>query len=80
MTNKKVFVVVIVANQVDGNGTLVKIDKVFSSAKDAETYFSREKRSWKETITVNNSTIECVCERGIQEADFEEKGNLNEPS
>jgi hypothetical protein len=75
MANKKVFVVVTVANQVDGAATLVKVEKVFASAKETENYLVNEKKNWREIITFNNASLECVCERGVQEADYEDKEN-----
>jgi len=75
MPIKKVFVVVTVANQVDGVATLVKVEKVFSTASEAEKYLANEKKNWREVITFNNSSFECICERGVQETDFEYKEN-----
>jgi len=75
MAIKKVFVVVTVANQVDGAATLVKVEKVFPTARDAENFLAKEKSNWREMINFNNSSLECICERGVQEADFEDKEN-----
>jgi hypothetical protein len=75
MANKKVFVIITVANQIDGAVTLVKVEKVFSNARDAENFLAKEKTNWREMLNFNNSSFECICERGVQEADFEDKEN-----
>lgn len=78
MKNRTVFVVLTVANEFNGSITLVKVEKVFSSAIDAQNYLAKEKKSWRENITINNSSIDCVCERGIQESILEDKESKDE--
>ena len=78
MKNRTVFVVLTVANEFNGSITLVKVEKVFSSATDAQNYLAKEKKSWRENITINNSSIDCVCERGIQETILEDKESKDE--
>lgn len=67
---EKVFAVVTVASEIGGIGVLVKIEKVFKSANDAEIYVKRENKSWREVIQINNNSIDCLCERGIQEVEL----------
>jgi|APGre2960657423_1045063.scaffolds.fasta_scaffold406081_2 uncharacterized protein YmfQ (DUF2313 family) len=78
MKNRTVFVAVTVANEFNGTVTLVKVEKIFSSAKDAQDYMTKEKKNWRENITINNSSIDCICERGIQETIFEDKESKDE--
>jgi hypothetical protein len=78
MKNRTVFVIVTVANEFNGSITLVKVEKIFSSAVDAQNYMVKEKKNWRENIVVNNSSIDCVCERGVQEAIFEDKESKDE--
>jgi len=78
MKNRTVFVAVTVANEFNGTVTLVKVEKIFSSAKDAQDYMTKEKKNWRENITINNSAIDCICERGIQETIFEDKESKDE--
>lgn len=78
MKTRTVFVVLTVANQYNGNLTLVKIEKIFSSAKEAQAYIEKEKKSWREFVNVNNVSVDCICERGIQEAVFEDKESKDE--
>lgn len=67
---EKVFAVVTVASEIGGSGVLVKIEKVFKSANDAENYVKKENKSWREVIQINNNSIDCLCERGIQEVEL----------
>ena len=67
---EKVFTVVTVASEIGGTGVLVKIEKVFKSATEAENFVKRENKSWREVIQINNNSIDCLCERGIQEVEL----------
>jgi hypothetical protein len=69
----KIFAVISVARQVDGEYCLVKVDKAFKSSSLAENFVKDLSKKYAETVvTPNGISIECVCERGIFEIDVEE--------
>jgi hypothetical protein len=67
---EKIFVVVTVASEIGGLAVLVKVNKAFKSASDAENFINKDKKSWREVIQINNNSIDCFCEKGIQEVDL----------
>lgn len=67
---EKIFVVVTVASEIGGANILVKIEKAFKSANDAENFLKKENKNWREVIQINNNSIDCLCERGIQEVEL----------
>lgn len=67
---QKIFIVITVASEIGGTSVLVKAEKAFKSVSEAEAHVKKENKSWREVIQINNSSIDCFCERGIQEVDL----------
>lgn len=67
----KIFAIMSVARQVDGEYCVVKVEKAFQSIQLAESFFKDLSRRYAETIVTPNGSIECVCERAIFEIDVE---------
>jgi len=67
---EKIFAVVVVASEIGGSSILVKIEKAFKSVSSAESFLKKENKSWREVIQINNNSIDCLCERGIQEVEL----------
>jgi hypothetical protein len=68
----KVFAVISVARQVDGEYVVVKVDKAFVRASKADEYAKSLSRNFTETIQTPQGPIPCVCERGVFEVDVDE--------
>lgn len=68
----KVFAIISIARQVDGEYCMVKIEKAFKTSPDAESFTKGLSKRYAETIQTPNGSIDCVCERGIFEIDVEE--------
>lgn len=67
---QKIFIVFTVASEIGGTNVLVKAEKAFKSISEVESYVKKENKSWREVIQINNNSIDCFCERGIQETDL----------
>ena len=67
---EKIFVVLTVANEIGGSGVLVKVEKAYKSVLEAENFVKKDNKSWREVIQINNNSIDCFCERGIQEVEL----------
>lgn len=68
----KVFAVLSIARQVQGEYVCVKVEKAFTSTVKASDFANRLAKQYAETITTPAGTIECVCERGVFEIDVDE--------
>lgn len=68
----KIFAIVSLARQVDGEFCLVKTEKAFMQATKAEEFLKTLSKNFTETIQTPFGAIPCVCERGIFEIDVEE--------
>lgn len=68
----KVYAIVTVARQVDGEYCVVKIEKAYASMKKADDESKNLARRYAESITTPSGIIQCVCERGVFEIDVEE--------
>jgi hypothetical protein len=68
----KVFAVLSVARQVEGEYVVVKVEKAFLQASRADEYAKNIARAYTETINTASGPIRCVCERGVFEIDVEE--------
>jgi hypothetical protein len=64
----KVFAIITVARQVDGDYVFVKPEKAFKDSKSAEAFVKTIAAQRAETI----SGVECLCERGVFEIEVEE--------
>jgi hypothetical protein len=68
----KVFAIVSIARQVQGEYVVCKIEKAFTSSSKASEYANSLARQYAETIQTPNGPIPCVCERGVFEIDVVE--------
>ena len=68
----KVFCVVTVGRQVDGDMITVRFEKCFSRASKADEYAKALGKVTTETITTATGPTPFVCERGVHEMDVEE--------
>lgn len=68
----KIFAVISVARQVDGEYVIVKTEKAFTKASQADEYVKGLAKNYTETIQTPTASIQCVCERGVFELDVEE--------
>lgn len=68
----KVFAVLTVARQVDGEYVFVKPEKAFMQASQADAYVVGLNKRYAEAIPSPGGPISCVCERGIFEIEVEE--------
>lgn len=68
----KVFAIISIARQVDGEYCVVKVEKAFGSQGAADSFVKSLSKKYAESINTPNGAIDCVCERGIFEIDVEE--------
>ena len=69
----KIFAVISVARQVDGEWVCVKTEKAFKSSSSAEKYANNLARNYAEKITTASGVMNCICERGVFEIDVDEQ-------
>lgn len=69
----KVFSIISVARQVDGEFVIIKVEKSFKSANKADEFFKTLSARYTESIDTLSGPISCVCERGIFEVEVEEE-------
>ena len=68
----KIFNVITIARQVDGEYVFVKVEKSFLDQKRASDDANGLARKYAETINTSTGQIQCVCERGVFESETEE--------
>lgn len=68
----KVFAVISVARQVDGEYLVVKVEKAFKDLKMADSFSKELSKKYAESIPTPTGIIECVCERGVFEIDVDD--------
>lgn len=68
----KVFAIITVARQVDGEYVLIKSEGAFFDKLKAEKFVSNLSRQYAETIDTPAGKIACICERGVFEIEVEE--------
>jgi hypothetical protein len=68
----KVFAIISVARQVEGEYVVVKIEKAFTQASKADEYAKTLARNYAETIQTAGGPVACVCERAVFDMDVEE--------
>jgi hypothetical protein len=69
----KVFAIVSIARQVQGEYCLVKVEKGFKKASKADEYSKGLVKRYAETIQTPSGPIACVCERGVFEIEVDEE-------
>ena len=68
----KVFAVMSVARQVDGEYCVIKAEKAFLQASKADEYSKSLAKRYTESIATPSGPIACVCERGVFELEVDE--------
>jgi len=68
----KVFAIISVARQVDGEYCIVKVEKAFKSQGSADSFVKSLAKRYAESINTPNGAIDCVCERGVFEIEVED--------
>lgn len=69
----KVFLIVNVARQINGEFIFVKVEKAFKDILKAETYFNSLAKNTKQLIqTAQGFSVECSCEYSIFDIETEE--------
>jgi len=68
----KIFAIISAARQVDGEYVIIKAEKAFLKASQAEECFKNLAKNYAETIQTPTANIQCICERGIFEIDVED--------
>lgn len=69
----KIFAIVSVARQVDGEYVVVKAEKAFKQASKADAYAVGLAKRYTESIPTPSGPMACLCERGIFEMDLDEE-------
>jgi len=68
----KVFAIISIARQVNGEYCVLKVEKGYSSAARAEEELKKMLKNYAEAIQTPTGILQCVCERGVFEIDVEE--------
>lgn len=69
---EKLFAVISVARQVEGEYVVIKPEKVYKEVSRAEKYAAQLAKNYAETIQTPTGSIQCLCTRGIFELVIEE--------
>jgi hypothetical protein len=69
----KIFAIVTVARQVDGEYIVVKAEKAFKQASKADEYAGGLAKRYTESIPTPSGPIACICERGVFEMELDEE-------
>jgi hypothetical protein len=68
----KVFAIISIARQVQGEYVICKVEKAFTSSVKAGEYANSLARQYAETIQTASGPLQCVCERGVFEIEVTE--------
>jgi hypothetical protein len=68
----KIYVIINVANEIDGRLTAVKIEKAYKDKASAEKFMASNKTSYLEDLQVDSQKLKMLCERNVQEVDVED--------
>jgi len=69
---KKIFAIISVARQTQGEYVCVKTEKAFFKASKADEYAKNLATRYAESITTPVGVMECVCERGVFEIEVDD--------
>lgn len=69
----KVYFVVTVARQVEGDIVSVSFEKCFSDQEKAENYYKKLRNEPIKTVNSENGPIQFACERRIHEIELDEE-------
>jgi hypothetical protein len=68
----KVFFVVTIGRQVDGDMQMVRFEKAFKKASKADDYARKLAPNWQESVQTDVGPVPFVCNRGLHECEFDE--------
>jgi len=68
----KIFAVISIARQVNGEYCVVKVENAFKTREKASDFANSLAKRYAETIQTPSGPMECVCERGVFEMDVED--------
>ena len=69
---EKLFAVISVARQVEGEYIVIKPEKVYRDASKAEKYVNQLAKNYAETIQTPTGIVQCLCTRGVFELEVED--------
>ncbi|MEI8270379.1 MAG: hypothetical protein WCG45_03335 [bacterium] len=69
----KLFSIISVARQVDGEFVVIKIEKTVKTASKADEYVKKLSVKYTENIDTPSGPVSCVCERGIFEIEVDDE-------
>ncbi|RTK97715.1 MAG: hypothetical protein EKK64_00435 [Neisseriaceae bacterium] len=69
----KLFSIISVARQVDGEFVVIKVEKTFKTASKADEYVKQLSARYTENIDTPSGPVSCVCERGIFEIEVDDE-------
>lgn len=68
----KIYIVVNVARQINGEFIFVKVEKAFKESKKAEEFISSAENPYKDLVQNSSGfSVECMCSRGIFDIEIE---------
>ena len=70
---QKIFCIISVARQTDGEFVIVKAEKAFKQASKADAYASGLAKRYTESIPTPSGQITCICERGVFEIELDDE-------
>lgn len=68
----KIFFVVSVGRQIEGEMISIKFEKAYKQASKADEYAKGLAKVYNETVQTEQGPVEFLCERGVHEAELEE--------
>ena len=68
----KIFCIISVARQVDGEMCVVKTEQAFKTASEADAFAQTLAKKYAESINTPHGPIACICERGVFEIDVQD--------
>ncbi|MEI7486118.1 MAG: hypothetical protein WCJ72_01695 [Chryseobacterium sp.] len=69
---EKIFAVISVARQVEGEYIVLKPEKAFRESNKAEQYANKLAKIYTESIQTPTGPVQCLCTRGVFELEIEE--------
>ena len=69
---KKIYAIVSVARQVEGEYVVIKPEKAFYQQAKAESYVGKLAKNYTESIQTPTGLVQCLCTRGVFELEVEE--------
>lgn len=69
---EKIFAILSVARQVEGEYIVLKPEKAFREFNKAEQYANKLAKIYTESIQTPTGLVQCLCTRGVFELEIEE--------